>query len=398
MQVLSTQKIDLNPLLKSLGEQAGISAAVLNSIQQDIDQKVNAVAQYTDFHLKPDTRAELQTELQLTCDQYKFPHVDEIYQEALKQAEELATSPKNRPRSFWFVGAAYGREDQTQRFLDEGIWQNGYEDKQLDLVNSMQPGDLIAIKSAYTRKRGLPFDNREQTISVMGIKVVGVIKKNRGDGRFVDVDWQPRFENTREWYFYTYRGTIWRVTPDNWDSEGLIDFAFHDKSQDIDRFRNSPQWKDRFGDALTDRQRFEWTPFYEAVADKLLGYKDDREPLLNFVNSLAGELNLSYIKDKDLDDICPFTTIGLFNRGITDTNRIKLKKGSFPAAELTLNSHNKASKPLSRLNKMSTANSRLVEKTADLFRPVRTPQYGGTAWFYYTTARYPSSGFYPLTD
>ncbi|WP_257292051.1 AAA family ATPase [Endozoicomonas sp. ONNA1] len=240
---------------------------------------------------------------------------------ALQPTEELATSPKKRPRSFWFVGAAYGREDQTKRFLDEGIWQNGYEDKHLDLVNSMQPGDLIAIKSAYTRKRGLPFDNRKQTVSVMGIKVIGVIKKNRGDGRFVDVDWQPRFEITREWYFYTYRGTIWRITPDNWDSEGLIDFAFHDKPQDIDRFRNSPQWKDRFGDTLTDRQRFKWTPFYEAIADKLLDYKDDRQPLLNFVKSLADELNLSYIKDKDLDDICPFTTIGLFNRGLTDTNR-----------------------------------------------------------------------------
>ncbi|WP_448218172.1 hypothetical protein [Endozoicomonas sp. 2B-B] len=41
---------------------------------------------------------------------------------------------------------------------------------------------------------------------------------------------------------------------------------------------------------------------------------------------------------------------------------IKLKKASFPAAELTLNSQNKASRKVSRLNKMSIANSRLVQK------------------------------------
>jgi transposase-like protein len=46
------------------------------------------------------------------------------------------------------------------RFLSEGIWENGYEDKHLDVLRSMRPGDRIAIKSSYTRKHGLPFDNR----------------------------------------------------------------------------------------------------------------------------------------------------------------------------------------------------------------------------------------------
>jgi hypothetical protein len=65
-------------------------------------------------------------------------------------------------RPSWFVGAAYNRtEDQTPRFLAEGIWENGYEDgKYGDLVRAMRPGDRIAIKSSYTRKRDLPFDNR----------------------------------------------------------------------------------------------------------------------------------------------------------------------------------------------------------------------------------------------
>lgn len=145
---------------------------------------------------------------------------------------------------FWFVGSSYsGNEDQTNRFIKKGIWQNGYQDKYLDLVRSIQPGDKIAIKSSYTRKRGHPFDNKGQAVSVMGIKAIGVVTRNQGDGRFLDVQWQPRFEPVKEWYFYTNRSTIWCVSPNDWKTEGLIDFTFNNKLQDIDRFRNAPYWK-----------------------------------------------------------------------------------------------------------------------------------------------------------
>ncbi|MBN8213794.1 MAG: hypothetical protein J0M09_12810 [Xanthomonadales bacterium] len=47
----------------------------------------------------------------------------------------------------WFVGASYGgTDDQMPRFLSEAILENGYDDKYLDLVRSMRPGDRIAIK------------------------------------------------------------------------------------------------------------------------------------------------------------------------------------------------------------------------------------------------------------
>ena len=116
-------------------------------------------------------------------------------------------------KSVWFVGASYGKgsEDQTERFLKDGVWQNGYQDKYLDVVRSMQPGDLIAIKSSYTRKRELPFDNKGQTVSVMGIKAIGVVTRNQADGRLVDVDWEPRFAPGHEWSCCATRITIWRV-------------------------------------------------------------------------------------------------------------------------------------------------------------------------------------------
>ena len=95
-------------------------------------------------------------------------------------------------RACWFVGATYGRtDDQTPRFLQEGIWENGYQDKYLDAVKSIQPGDRIAIKSSYTRKHDLPFDNRGQTVSVMAIKSIGTVSENLGDGRTLKVDWKP---------------------------------------------------------------------------------------------------------------------------------------------------------------------------------------------------------------
>jgi 5-methylcytosine-specific restriction enzyme B len=121
-------------------------------------------------------------------------------------------------RACWFVGATFdGSEDQTPCFLQEGIWENGYEDKYLDAVKSIQVGDRIAIKSSYTRKHDLPFDNRRQIVSVMAIKAIGTVKQNLGDGRILNVAWKP-FDPPREWYFYTYPRTVWRVLPGDWST------------------------------------------------------------------------------------------------------------------------------------------------------------------------------------
>src|SRR3954451_21714047 len=142
---------------------------------------------------------------------------------------------ENVPQSYWLAGASYGAaDDQTPRFLEEGIWENGYDDRYFDLVRSMQPGDRIAIKSAYTRKYDLPFDNCGNTVSVMAIKATGTITENLNDGKLVRVDWKNQ-EPPREWYFYTRRRTIWRAVPGEWMPDGLLAFAFETKPQDIDR-------------------------------------------------------------------------------------------------------------------------------------------------------------------
>ncbi|HHW2917444.1 TPA: McrB family protein [Pseudomonas aeruginosa] len=233
------------------------------------------------------------------------------------------------PHATWFVGASYGgTDDQMPRFLAEGIWENGYDDKLLDVVRSMRPGERIAIKSSYTRKHGLPFDSRGRAVSVMGIKAVGTITENLNDGKRVKVDW-AKVEPVREWYFYTHRATIWRVLPGEWMNDALIVFAFDGKPQDVDRFRNEPFWRERYGTTLPEKQRFEWTDFYEAVAEKLLAHADDRTPLIEGIHEIASRVpGLTYLQDKfpdgtsgPLRDICPFTTMGTFNRSMTDANR-----------------------------------------------------------------------------
>ena len=236
------------------------------------------------------------------------------------------------PETHWFVGASFGGiDDQTERFLAEGIWENGYDDKFVDLVRSMRHGERIAIKATYTRKHDLPFKTHGHSVATMAIKATGTIIENLNDGKRVRVKWTV-VDPTREWYFYIYLKTVWRVIPGDWAADGLIGFAFEGKPQDIDRFRNHPYWKERFGDDIT-AQRFQWTEFYEAIAKALLPYKHDRGSLIKGIHDVASRNGLTYLKDKladgtsqPLDDICPFTAMGIFNRWNSNENRKKIAR------------------------------------------------------------------------
>ena len=163
----------------------------------------------------------------------------------------VLSSDGGEARPAWFVGAWYGEGenagDQTPRFLEEGIWENGYPDRYLDLVKEIQPGDRIAIKKQFNRMEGIQFDNRGHKVSVMEIRATGTVKGNIGDGRLLAVDW-TQVEPPREWYFYTYVKTVWKIEPGSWRNDALIRFSFDGEEQDIDSFRNAPYWKDRFGD------------------------------------------------------------------------------------------------------------------------------------------------------
>jgi 5-methylcytosine-specific restriction protein B len=140
--------------------------------------------------------------------------------------------------NYWMVGAFWSSKeppDQTKRFLDEGIWQNGYKDRYLDEVRSMRVGDKVAIKATSTQRHDLPFDSRGKTVSRLTLKAIGTVVANRGDGRTVEVEWDPSFL-PKDWYFYTYRNTVWQLRRDDRYAKKLIEFAFGNKQQDYEWF------------------------------------------------------------------------------------------------------------------------------------------------------------------
>ena len=166
-----------------------------------------------------------------------------------ERARRIAESKEIEYRAWgginhWLVGAYWDDRDpadQTQRFLEEGIWENGYHSRYINEVMSMRVNDRIAIKAASTQRLGLPFDAGNKTVSRLNIKAIGTIVANRNDGRMVEVEWDPDFKE-KPWYFYTNRNTVWRLQADHPSAKKLRDFAWYGKEQDYDWFMK--RWQD----------------------------------------------------------------------------------------------------------------------------------------------------------
>lgn len=176
--------------------------------------------------------------------QFKTTDDEEEAAPDVVSGHELFSDPS---RSFWFVGATWGGADQTPRFFKEGIWQNGLHNRFTDEIMRMKAGDRISIKAAYTRKRGLPFDNLGKTVSCMKLKAIGTITENMGDGKTVKVDWEV-LDPPREWFFYTYRVTVVEADSSDELARRLILFAFANGKQDYDFWINEvPYFAKKYG-------------------------------------------------------------------------------------------------------------------------------------------------------
>lgn len=234
-------------------------------------------------------------------------------------------------KEVWFVGSSLSDGDKTQEMIDSGTWFHDYEYNEKNKIhytktNKMEIGDLIAIKSSYTREKNTPFDTKGHSLSVMCIKARGVIIETSRDGMSVKVNWDKKF-NAKEWYFFTNLHTIWKIKFDSsdWRKKALIEFVFSDKQQDIDSFRNHSRYKNRFG---TDDVKFEWIDFYEELTYKLLDYEENREELLEIISKTFENIGMSnpMVKGEGYieNDICPFTFFATFNRGIREENKIRI--------------------------------------------------------------------------
>jgi 5-methylcytosine-specific restriction protein B len=90
--------------------------------------------------------------------------------------------------AYWFVGAVWNKsDDQLPRFVEDGVWENGYKASFSDHVRRMKPGDRIAVRSSFARRYKLPFEFGGKPAPGMCIKRTGTVLENCADGRSVKV-------------------------------------------------------------------------------------------------------------------------------------------------------------------------------------------------------------------
>lgn len=80
---------------------------------------------------------------------------------------------------------------------------------------------------------------------------------------------------------------------------------------------------------MSESNQFDWVDFYKELADILLQYKSNRRELIEKVKKIyeITGINLPTLeKDNQIVDIDPFTFYGLFNKNLTDANRLAILK------------------------------------------------------------------------
>lgn len=71
---------------------------------------------------------------------------------------------------YWIVRAKWNGENKAERFISENIWENGYADKYIDIVNKVQKGDILLLaNSSY-------------------IEYYAICKENKQDGKVLKVE------------------------------------------------------------------------------------------------------------------------------------------------------------------------------------------------------------------
>ena len=81
---------------------------------------------------------------------------------------------------------------------------------------------------------------------------------------------------------------------------------------------------------MENKAYLSWVEFYSAFATKLLDFAKDRKVLIAKLQSVYKSIGIKFPKVDSSDtvaDIDPFTIFGLFNKGITDANRIAILNG-----------------------------------------------------------------------
>ncbi|WP_282112338.1 McrB family protein [Maribacter stanieri] len=122
--------------------------------------------------------------------------------------ENMNTNFDKTIPGYYCVGFHFYSQDssnQLSKFIDNGVWQNGYDDKFQNIVNSVPVGSLLAAKTSYT------MNEYEKTISVLEVHCIGKVIENHQDGKTLNVEWQKGFKPFILKGKGAYRSTISQV-------------------------------------------------------------------------------------------------------------------------------------------------------------------------------------------
>lgn len=135
--------------------------------------------------------------------EYKYLTKDVI---SIERYNSILDKNLNKDSQYFLVGAYWDGSnpaDQAPRFIANGIWENGYDDKFIQEVKAVPEGSKIAIKAAFTK---------EKTKSVMAIKAKGIVVKNYNNGKKLDINWEKEFRPFEVGFSGGYWATIKEVT------------------------------------------------------------------------------------------------------------------------------------------------------------------------------------------
>lgn len=124
----------------------------------------------------------------------------------------LENNPPAQPTAtkYYCVGVTFGEQgDQLDRFVREGIWQNGYGDereKYLEIIKNIPVGAKLAAKSSFTQ------GPHGETVSVLQVKAIGEVIANGRDGQTLEVVWDEDVEPFSLTGKGSYRKTVQEVT------------------------------------------------------------------------------------------------------------------------------------------------------------------------------------------
>lgn len=111
-------------------------------------------------------------------------------------------------------------ENQLPRFLKEGIWENGYNDKYIEKVKQVPVGARVAAKTAYTKKEN------GKMVSVLKVYAMGTVVDNPKDGKILKVNWEDAFKPFKIIGSGAYRNTISKV----WNKKNIESIFHHGSS------------------------------------------------------------------------------------------------------------------------------------------------------------------------